>query len=133
MSELSPMYPIANFVARNNSRNLTSDDFAGYLGNYFLDRMKARHWRTLTVFSAALLIALVGFSRIALGAHYLTDVIAAMFFGSLWLAFCLFAGKPMRKTTLPDPVAATLPVVGEVGLVPVPVTQTKEPAQVIPS
>jgi len=43
--------------------------------------MKARHWRRLTVASAALLIALVGFSRIALGAHFLTDVLGAIAFG----------------------------------------------------
>ena len=65
--------------------------------------LKARHWRTLTVSSAALLIALVGFSRIALGAHFLTDVLAAIFFGIFWLAFCLFASKPMRRSVVLTP------------------------------
>ncbi|PYJ77051.1 MAG: hypothetical protein DME69_11615 [Verrucomicrobia bacterium] len=46
----------------------------GQLALFVLPAMKGRHWRRLTVASAALLIALVGFSRIALGAHFLTDV-----------------------------------------------------------
>jgi len=35
----------------------------------------------LSILSAAMLVMLVGFSRIALGAHYLSDVIAAFFLG----------------------------------------------------
>jgi membrane-associated phospholipid phosphatase len=103
----------------------------GQLLLFVVPVIKSRRWQRLAIFAAVLVVLLVGFSRIALGAHYLTDVIAAIFFGSLWLAFCLFAGKPMRKTALPEPVVAvTLPVVGEVALVPVPVTQAEEPAQI---
>jgi membrane-associated phospholipid phosphatase len=100
----------------------------GQLALFIIPAMKARHWRMLTVFAAALLVLSVGFSRIALGAHYLTDVLAAIIFGVLWLAFCLFAGKPMRRTILPSQVAeiVTLPEVGEV--VAVPVEQTNAPA-----
>src|SRR2546421_6986232 len=75
----------------------------GQLALFILPAMKARHWRRLTVASAALLIALVGFSRIALGAHFLTDVLAAIVFGVLWLAFCLIAGKPLRRRVVPTP------------------------------
>ena len=86
--------------------------------------MKARHWRRLTVASAVLLIALVGFSRIALGAHFLTDVLAAIVFGVLWLAFCLFVGKPMRRSVVLTPGA---PLVSEPVLVRV--EETGPPAQ----
>src|SRR5213596_4291493 len=75
----------------------------GQLALFVLPAMKARHWRRLTVASAALLIALVGFSRIALGAHFLTDVLGAIVFGIFWLAFCLFATKPMRRRMVPIP------------------------------
>ena len=85
----------------------------GQLALFILPAMKARHWRRLTVASAALLIALVGFSRIALGAHFLTDVLAAIVFGILWLAFCLFAGKPMRRSVVLTP---GVPLVSEPAL-----------------
>jgi membrane-associated phospholipid phosphatase len=43
------------------------------------------------------LVGLVGFSRIALGAHFLTDVLAAIFFGIIWLALCVVLSRPMRR------------------------------------
>src|SRR5436853_4380462 len=96
----------------------------GQLALFILPAMKARHWRRLTVASAALLLALVGFSRIALGAHFLTDVLAAIVFGVLWLAFCLFAGKPMRRTVV---LAPGVPLVSEPAFVRV--EETEQPAQ----
>jgi membrane-associated phospholipid phosphatase len=96
----------------------------GQLALFILPMIKGRRWRTLTVSSAALLIALVGFSRIALGAHFLTDVLAAIFFGIIWLAFCLIAGKPMRRSLVP---VASVPLVGEPALVRV--EETGPPAQ----
>ena len=86
----------------------------GQLALFILPAIKSRHWRRLTVASAVLLIALVGFSRIALGAHFLTDVLAAIVFGNIWLAFCLFATKPMRRHVVPTPA---MPFIGEPAMV----------------
>src|SRR6266568_7112109 len=69
----------------------------GQLALFIVPSIKARRWRALTVFAAILIVLLVGFGRIALGAHYLTDVLAGIFFGTVWLALCLLAGKPMRR------------------------------------
>jgi undecaprenyl-diphosphatase len=99
----------------------------GQLLLFVLPALKARQWRVLTVSSAALLIALVGFSRIALGAHFLTDVLAGIFFGLLWLAICLFASKPLRRSVV---VANAAPLVGEPVLVRV--EETQPPAQTFP-
>jgi len=86
----------------------------GQLTLLILPAIKSRHWRRLTVASAVLLIALVGFSRIALGAHFLTDVLAAIVFGNIWLAFCLFATKPMRRHVVPTPA---MPFISEPAMV----------------
>jgi len=92
----------------------------GQLLLFVLPVLKARHWRLLCISSAISLVLLVGFSRIALGAHFLTDVLAAIIFGVLWLAFCLIAGKPLRRSVVLAPDA---PLVSEPVLVRVDETQ----------
>jgi undecaprenyl-diphosphatase len=71
----------------------------GQLLLFILPALKARHWRLLSIFSAVSLVTLVGFSRIALGAHFLTDVLAAIIFGIIWLMLCVILGKPTRPAT----------------------------------
>jgi undecaprenyl-diphosphatase len=85
----------------------------GQLLLFVLPALKARHWRLLCILSAISLVLLVGFSRIALGAHFLTDVLAAIFFGTVWLTFCLIAGKSIGKRYrhLPDPQPISVDVV----------------------
>jgi undecaprenyl-diphosphatase len=96
----------------------------GQLLLFVLPALKTRHWRLLCIFSAVSLVLLVGFSRIALGAHFLTDVLAAIFFGALWLIFCLIAGKSIGKHRryLSDP----LPIPSDVA-----VLVAEQPAQSI--
>ena len=100
----------------------------GQLLLFILPGMKVRHWRRLTVFSAVLLVALVGFSRIALGAHFLTDVLAAIVFGITWLALCLIASKPIRRKSVRSQVVIPLTDGGEAVLVPV--EQTAQPVRI---
>jgi membrane-associated phospholipid phosphatase len=69
----------------------------GQLLLFLLPLLKARHWRVLCIVSAVSLVFVVGFSRIALGAHFLTDVLAAMFFGIIWLMLCMVLGKSMHR------------------------------------
>jgi len=51
----------------------------------------SRHLRVLTIAGAVLLIGLVCFSRIYLGVHYLSDVVAGVLAGIVWVMLCLFA------------------------------------------
>jgi membrane-associated phospholipid phosphatase len=85
----------------------------GQLLLLILPALKARHWRLLCISSAIALVLLVGFSRIALGAHFLTDVLAAIFFGGVWLIFCTFAGKSIGKhhRSLADPLPVSSDIV----------------------
>jgi membrane-associated phospholipid phosphatase len=91
----------------------------GQLLLFVLPALKARHWRLLCIFSAISLVLLVGFSRIALGAHFLTDVLAAMIFGTIWLALCMIVGKPMRSHSRSSVPELLLPLGGEPAVVPV--------------
>ena len=58
-----------------------------------------RSWsrRVLTGWLAAFVIALIGTSRIYLGAHYFTDVIGAVAVGLAWLAFCWTGVETLRR------------------------------------
>ena len=54
-------------------------------------------WRRGIAFWALVLVGLISFSRVYLGAHWLSDVIAGLAFGSAWLAFLTIAylrGQP---------------------------------------
>lgn len=44
--------------------------------------------RALLVAAAVLVVAAIGFSRLALGVHYLTDVLSGWLIGALWLLGC---------------------------------------------
>jgi len=90
----------------------------GQLLLFILPALKARHWRRLCIFSAISLVLLVGFSRIALGAHFLTDVLAAIFFGIVWLALCMVLRKPLWQGGWPSPVAVPLADSADAVLVP---------------
>jgi undecaprenyl-diphosphatase len=72
----------------------------GQLLLFALPALKGRHLRLLCIFSAASLVLLVGFTRIALGAHFLTDVLAAIFFGTIWLMLCTVLGKSIQRRTV---------------------------------
>lgn len=73
----------------------------GVLGAYLLPRSQGG-WRLLIVVGAFAMVVLVGLSRMYLGAHYLSDVVAAVASSSGWLAitFSAIATWKKRQTAL---------------------------------
>ncbi len=71
--------------------------FYGTLAVFVAQSVKSWRWRVLAFWIAALVVVLIGFSRIYLGAHYLTDVVGAIAVGLAWLAFCWTGVETLRK------------------------------------
>jgi membrane-associated phospholipid phosphatase len=103
--------------------------FYGQLLLFLIPVLKSRHWKRVAILLAVLVVLLVGFGRIALGAHYLTDVLAALFLGILWLAFCAFMMQPVHRRAMRHKLALAGPEA--VALVPVPAAETTESSQAL--
>ena len=57
---------------------------------YLAARLQKSHWaRVATMLSAAILVVLISLSRVYLGVHYPSDVIAGVVVGLAWSAFCM--------------------------------------------
>ena len=69
----------------------------GLLAGFSLHLFKELRWRVLSIGTAATLVLAVGFSRVALGAHYLTDVLGAMATGAAWLRICSLTVQAVRR------------------------------------
>ncbi|MBM0225982.1 MULTISPECIES: phosphatase PAP2 family protein [Micromonospora] len=62
----------------------------------FLPAMSPR-WRKPAVALGAVLVALIGLTRIALGVHFVSDVIAGWLLGALWLGVTAYAFRLWRR------------------------------------
>jgi len=56
-----------------------------------------RRWRPTAVIAAVALALLIGFSRISLGVHYLSDVVGAYLIGTVWLIGMISAFRTWRR------------------------------------
>jgi membrane-associated phospholipid phosphatase len=77
----------------------------------FLPAARGRRWRTAFITVIAVLIALIGISRILLGVHYLSDVVGAWTLGITWLGLTAFAfelGRRAAGEPVTDPVTQGL-------------------------
>ena len=71
--------------------------FYGVLAAFLVSRLYDPRHRIAVVAGAILAVVLVAFSRMYLGAHYLSDVVAATASTAAWLALCLTTVHGMAK------------------------------------
>jgi undecaprenyl-diphosphatase len=71
--------------------------FYGFLACLLSSRMTSAGRRAGVALAALVMVAAVGFSRIYLGAHYLSDVMAGVAEGLAWLAMCITAVSTLRR------------------------------------
>jgi membrane-associated phospholipid phosphatase len=69
----------------------------GVLAVLVVLKLQAWRWRVLAVLVAMLVILLVAFTRVALGLHYLSDVLGGIAAGVAWFILCLTAVDTLRR------------------------------------
>lgn len=70
--------------------------FYGTLALFVIIHARRWRWRVLAPLVAFLIILLVALTRMYLGAHFLSDVLAAMAAGAAWVAVCATAVETIR-------------------------------------
>lgn len=72
----------------------------GFIATYLVLAIASWQWRIVIAVCTVVLVIAVAFSRMYLGAHYLSDVLGAMAAGTAWLALCLIAVETLRRRRL---------------------------------
>jgi undecaprenyl-diphosphatase len=76
---------------------MASTVFYGLLSIYALANTRQRYAAYFAIAAAVFMVAVVSFSRVYLGLHYLSDVMAGIAEGIAWLAFCFAALHYIRR------------------------------------
>lgn len=72
----------------------------GLLAYLFLPKMPSRFWKAILVIAVIFTILYVGYSRVFLGGHYMTDILAGYSLGLAWgaLVFTIIERLSFRRT-----------------------------------
>ena len=95
--ENAHLVPVSSW-AYPSGHSLTSMAVIGVLTVLAYPRARSRVARVAVVVVGVLLIAMVGVSRVYLGVHWPTDVLAGWLVGALWLAACLWVYERRRRS-----------------------------------
>jgi undecaprenyl-diphosphatase len=80
-----------------SGHTMTATVFYGVLACYLVRHARSWQARAAIVPAACIMVLLVAGSRMYLGAHYLSDVLAAMLEGCAWLAICVTGAAILRR------------------------------------
>ena len=98
--------PVPYTYSFPSGHSLFSFCFYGVLAGLLAGRMQSRLGRILVWTLAALLVAAIGLSRIYLGVHYPSDVIAGYLAAALWVSTLLALDRVRKeRKSSPDPGA----------------------------
>jgi len=98
--------PVPYTYSFPSGHSLFSFCFYGVLAGLLAGRMQSRLGRILVWTLAALLVAAIGLSRIYLGVHYPSDVIAGYLAAALWVSTLLALDRVRtERKSSPDPGA----------------------------
>jgi len=73
----------------------------GLLAYFLVLKLRSGTARTITICGFAILIVLIGFSRLYLQVHYFSDVVAGYAAGGVWLATCILVAEHLRRWKKP--------------------------------
>jgi membrane-associated phospholipid phosphatase len=76
----------------------------GFLAYLLLERATDRRARAAIIVATVIVVGLVGFSRLYLGVHYLSDVIAGYLAGAVWLLVCITGYRFAKERAVRRPV-----------------------------
>jgi membrane-associated phospholipid phosphatase len=96
--ETSPSFP--------SGHTLNAVAIAGILAYVLLLRQHRRATRVLSITVAVVFAVTIGASRVYLGHHWFTDVLAAFFLSGAWLALVITAHRLYLTARRPEPVEA---------------------------
>lgn len=71
--------------------------FYGVLAAFLCTRIRSWRWRVMIGLAACMQVALVGVTRLYLGVHYFTDVIAAVAWSAAWMSLCFIAVDALKR------------------------------------
>src|SRR5215212_7036677 len=69
----------------------------GMLAYFALLTLRSKRMRVVSVGGAVVMVTLIGFSRVYLGAHYVSDVVGGFAAGGAWLSAVITAWEAMRR------------------------------------
>ena len=69
----------------------------GMLAYFAVLTSRSQRMRVVSVCGAAVVVALIGFSRVYLGAHYVSDVVGGFAAGGAWLSAVITSREAMRQ------------------------------------